>query len=370
MEVIHLVLGRANPNRMNGVNNVVYQLASRQALAGQEVILWGITPDLRHNYGERPFSTRLFLAQKMPFQLDFELRQALTEKKGKAIFHLHGGWIPVFSAISAILTTQQIPFVFTPHGAYNIIAMRRNQWVKKIYFQLFEKKLLARARKIHCIGQSEVSGLQCIFSTEKTFLLPYGFENQADTQHAISQKDDFFIIGFVGRLDIYTKGLDLMLEAFANLIQREKEAQLWIVGDGKQRSVLNRMITTRGLQGRVVLWGSQFGADKEKLMHKMSLFIHPSRNEGLPSSVLEASAMGIPCLVTEATNLAEPITSYRSGLAVANESASALTDALISLKKQWNKDRLMDMGKNARLMVEEAFSWSSILSNLDKLYQS
>ena len=60
MEIVHLILGKANPNRMNGVNKVVYQLASRQSLSKRDVSIWGITKDLNHNYGERPFQTLLF----------------------------------------------------------------------------------------------------------------------------------------------------------------------------------------------------------------------------------------------------------------------------------------------------------------------
>ena len=46
MEIIHLVMGKANPQRMNGVNKVVYQLATKQAEAGIKVQVWGFTKDL------------------------------------------------------------------------------------------------------------------------------------------------------------------------------------------------------------------------------------------------------------------------------------------------------------------------------------
>ena len=45
MEIIHIVLGKANPDRMNGVNKVVYQLATKQADFGEKVAVWGITND-------------------------------------------------------------------------------------------------------------------------------------------------------------------------------------------------------------------------------------------------------------------------------------------------------------------------------------
>lgn len=66
MEIIHLILGKANPDRMNGVNKVVFQLASQQAAAGRKVAVWGITKDTTHNYGARNFETQLFRAAAVP----------------------------------------------------------------------------------------------------------------------------------------------------------------------------------------------------------------------------------------------------------------------------------------------------------------
>ena len=70
MEIIHLILGKANPDRMNGVNKVVYQLTTQQAIAGRKVSIWGISKNTEHNYGERNFETRLFQAFRNPIKID------------------------------------------------------------------------------------------------------------------------------------------------------------------------------------------------------------------------------------------------------------------------------------------------------------
>jgi hypothetical protein len=153
MEIIHLILGKANPNRLNGVNKVVYQLASNQARKQREVAVWGITKSLNHNYGERNFKTILFPEMKNPFIIAKSLKESLLAKRGDVVFHLHGGWIPIYSSLSKYLFKNNIPFVLTPHGAYNTIAMQRSSFIKKIYFQFFEASLLKRVSKIHCIGE-------------------------------------------------------------------------------------------------------------------------------------------------------------------------------------------------------------------------
>ena len=138
----------------------------------------------------------------------------------------------------------------------------------------------------------------------------------------------------------------------------------------KSEKILEREVAQRNLQDKVVFWGSKFGNDKDELMEQMHVFAHPSRNEGLPASVLEASSMGIPCLVTKATNVGQVISTYEAGMAVEDENKIALENALYVLKKQWSLDKLVLMGKNARRMVIEEFNWKDIVGKFDKLYQA
>lgn len=366
MEIIHLILGKANPQRMNGVNKVVYQLATHQKRQGRNVSIWGITKDLTRNFDERTFETRLYPASKNPFGVSLQLREAIKKKAGKdVVFHLHGGWVPVYAAISKLFERFSIRFVLTGHGAYNTVAMQRSRWIKKIYFKLFEEPLLKRTSKIHSIGQSEVEGLQAIYPNQKNMLLPYGFELQSS---GLQQRPnpEGFTIGFVGRLDTWTKGLDLLIEAFHKFQKRDKNSILWIIGDGPGRADLEKFIGENKVEN-VVLWGSKFGDKKDKLISQMHVFVHPSRNEGLPASVLEAAAMGVPVIVSKPTNVAENVAQYKAGTALATTTAEALTEAFIQLKRN-NKLTMNSLSKNAKTMVSEAYSWNRLVTEFDRLY--
>lgn len=368
MEVIHIILGKANPERLNGVNKVVHQLASKQVEYGRKVAVWGITKKLNHDYGERNFKTRLFKSKRNPFLLNPTLKKAILLKKRKAVFHMHGGWIPIYSTLSKFLYKNAIPYVLTPHGAYNTIAMKRSKWKKRFYFHFFEKSLLSKARKIHFIGESEIEGLAKIFPNKKFLLLPYGFE-VTQTKDKIKKRPGDFIIGFVGRLDIYTKGLDLLVASFGKFQKFEPNSKLWIVGDSNQKPMLQRLIANHKLQGKVVLWGSKFGKEKEKLMKQMHIFAHPSRNEGLPVSVLEACEMGIPSIVTKATNMSSYIQQKSAGIAIENENVKALAWAMVVMNTVRKQNRLPLFSENARKMVNDIFNWKTIIARFDKLYQ-
>lgn len=371
MEIIHLVLGKANPNRMNGVNKVVFQLATEQCKMGRNVSVWGITKNTTHDYGNRNFNTLLFPAEQNTFKISRTLRLAIKEAKNRnTVFHIHGGWVPTFYSISSILKKHKIPFVFTPHGSYNSIAMKKNKWVKKIYFELFEKKLLKRTQKIHCIGKSEIEGLSNIFKTSKTFLMPYGYKNVSDTRKDFPREESKFIIGFIGRLDIHTKGLDLLIEAFNKFQEKRKNSELWIVGDSEQRSQLQNTINSNKLQDKVILWGKKFGDDKNNLLQKMHAFAHPSRNEGLPSAVLEAASFGVPCIVSEATNVGAFVKKHECGIVVSNENSEEITDALLALDNKRENKVLHKLGDKARAMVDTEFNWNHLVIEFDNLYNN
>lgn len=369
MEIIHIVLGKANPNRMNGVNKVVYQLATRQAFAGSDVSVWGITPDPTTNFDERNFKTKLFIKQFNPFKIDPVMKEALLSHKKNTVFHIHGGWIPVFSSISILLKKNNIPFIYTPHGAYNTIAMNRNYYVKSIYFSLFEKQLIKNANKVHCIGQSEVSGLNKLFKTNKTVLLPYGY-HQANTTNTTNLSHKKMIIGFVGRIDIFTKGLDLLIDGFEQFKLLVNDCELWIIGDGMEKQTLVELVKKKNLQTSVIFHGSKFNEEKEELIKQMDVFVHPSRNEGLPSSVLEAANIGIPCIVSQATNLAQYIEDYKAGIAIQNENETELKMAFLKIYKMKMENTLTDMKSNAQQMVEKAFNWKKLIVDFSRLYNS
>ncbi len=367
MEIIHIVLGKANPERMNGVNKVVYQLASKQAESGRKVKVWGITADTTKNFSDRSFETLLFPMGLHKFAIDTSLKAAIKAHADHAVFHIHGSWISTFWAVARTLKKYNARYIVTPHGGYNTIAMQKNNFVKKIYFQLFEKNVLHSAYKIHSIGQSETIGLSTIFHENKNYLLPYGYEVESQAP-SLAKYEDKFIIGFVGRLDIYTKGLDLLLNAFQSFQKQVPIAELWILGDSEEKEILKAQVIEKKLINKVKLFGSKFGIVKENIMSEMHVFAHPSRNEGLPASVLEAAAMGLPCIVSRATNVAETIETYNAGIAVANECESDIADAMMTLHNEWNKNLLSQIGENGKLMVKKHFAWSTILPQFDIMY--
>jgi len=365
MEIIHIVLGKANPDRLNGVNKVVYHMAKEQSKAGKKVQVWGITTNPVHDFPERNFETILFQAEKFPFAVNQELKKAILSN-GQAVFHLHGGWVPVYSSLAGLFAKHGIRYVLTPHGAYNTVAMKRSSFRKKIYFHLFEKSLLRRVHKVHAIGKSEVDGLNRIFPKADSFLLPYGFDFNENTSKPFKNED--FTIGFVGRLDTHTKGLDLLMEAFDLFQKKYPHSKLWIIGEGEGKTYLENFIAEKQLNN-VVLWGKKFGKEKDELIAKMHVFAHPSRNEGLPTAVLEATALGTPTIVTQATNVAGYISDFEAGMGIENENINELASCITHLYGAYLTGAIESYTQGAKKMLETIFAWPVLVEKYDELYQ-
>lgn len=366
-KIVHIILGKANPQRMNGVNKVVYELATNQANNHIDVEVWGMAKDTEHNYPERNFKTRLFQAYRNPFKVDVNMIAAMKEEKN-TVFHFHGGFIPVFSALAKRMRSLNIPFVLTPHGAYNTIAMEKSKLRKKLYFSLFEKHVVNNAAYIHSIGKSEVEGLSLIYPNTKSILIPYGFDTNIDMPYHPSASK--FVVGFCGRIDVYTKGLNELIEGFAMFRRNVSIAELWMIGDGEERSALEQLAKEKSVEDSVVFYGSKYGYEKIELLSKCHVYAAPSRNEGLPAAVLEAAAIGIPCMVTEATNTGDSIREFDAGAVIAPTSAHSVYDGLVLLHHRMKEEKSREqLSENSRKMIYEVYNWKNVLTRFNALYQ-
>ena len=367
-EIIHIISGEADPGLPNDISEIVYQLATQQSLAGRRVSVWEINSDLKKASEDHPFTVCFFKKHKKKFGIDNKLADSLVESQGKVFFHIHGGFVPAFFVISKVLHDNDIPFVFAPHGAYNPAAMQRHGFMKSLYIKLYERKLLERSTYIHCPSQAEVDGLMMVFPNAKAVLFPYGFAAEYGPPAAPDKNK--FILGFSGHLEIYSKGLDLLVNAFAFVKQVHPGAELWIIGDSKERKQLNRQILSRGLQNDVTMWGSKNRDEKFRLLSKMNMFVSASRNEDRPTSVIEAASMGLPCVVTEASNVGIPIRNFDCGEVIENPDETDLFNAIMNLHHRIKLDGFAAFSEKARHMVAKEYDWDTIVLKFDRLYQT
>ncbi len=371
MKIIHLVLGKGNPNRMNGVNKVAYQLATTQTKMGYDVELWGIANDLTKNYPKRNFITRLFQQYKNKLKLDHNLISSVQLLKADTVVHIHGSFIPEFYKISKLLNRKNISYVYTPHGALTEGAMMKNNFVKKLYFQLFESTLIKNAKAMQLLGIQEYKFADQLIDSDNKKLIPNGqdlsviphFNKKASTNKTMT-------FGFCGRIDTYHKGLDLMLKGFKSFIEKGNKATLEFIGDGADRTAMEKLSRDLKIDHLVTFHGAQFGDDKYKLIAAYDVFLHTSRMEGFPTAVLEAAAMEKVCITSEATNINDYLRDFDAGLPMLNNEVSDISNMMEKASKLYAANKLAVIGARAKKMVESQFNWTRVAGKLVEVYAS
>lgn len=369
--IIHIVLGKANPNRQNGVNKVVNKVASEQAKTEKNVQLWGISFCNKHNYPTRNYETLIFRDYKNKFKIDVNLVKAIHQINAKnTIVHIHGAFIPQFYSIAKILISLNISYVFTPHGGYNMRALEKSKWTKLVYINLFEKTIVNNAKAIQLLGASENVGTLKYFKAKKVVIIPNGQEKN-NTLNLEPKKNNPKILkfGFLGRIDIKTKGLDLLINALS--LEKNKEAyQLHIIGDGGEIETLKKMVSQKKLNDTVIFAGALFGSEKLTYINNLDFLCLTSRNEGLPGVVLEAASVGTPSLISTETNLGAYVNQYNSGWVMPQNTVENIKNTIQQISIIKEKNLLNYYSQNAIEMIDKSFSWSNISSQLKELYIS
>src|SRR4030095_10162270 len=169
----------------------------------------------------------------------------------------------------------------------------------------------------------------------------------AGARAALGAKAGEIVIGAVGRREPQ-KRFDLLLEAFAAIVDRFPQARLLIVGDGSRRQALDAQIKTLNLGDRCRLVGHV--DDVVPAYHAFDLLVQSSDYEGTPNAVLEAMAFEVPIVATAAGGTAEIVRDGVDGRIVPTGRGDLLaTSVMRSLEDRAGTTR---MAQEARLRVE------------------
>jgi glycosyltransferase involved in cell wall biosynthesis len=156
---------------------------------------------------------------------------------------------------------------------------------------------------------------------------------------------------FVGRVS-YEKGLQYLLPALSKL---ESDWRFTIVGQGPYTDEIEAMSKTLGLEAKIEWTGWAARERLPQLYGDADIFVFPSTDEGMPNTVLEAMASGLPVIATRIPGVEDLIEDGRNGILVPPADTIALQHALASVLH--DKARRAALGKAARHHVMEAFTW-------------
>lgn len=169
----------------------------------------------------------------------------------------------------------------------------------------------------------------------------------------------------VGRL-VEQKRVDVVLEGFARLRSGGLDADLMIIGDGRERSRLEALAMRLGIFDRVAWTGMLHGAPLVERLAACDVFVSASTTEVQPLVFLEAMALGLPAIGVRAGGVPELVSDGRSGCVVTPDDPEALAQAM---RKLLTDDTLRGaLGDGAREVVK-SFEVGQVVAELVGLYE-
>lgn len=170
----------------------------------------------------------------------------------------------------------------------------------------------------------------------------------------------------VGRLH-WTKGLEWALQAISLAIQAQLHLRYTIVGDGPMLEAVLLAIHTLGIESQVSLKLEVSPKELPKILQDQHVFLQASVSEGFCNAVLEAQAMGLACIVSDAGGLPESISPHETGIMVPRRNPIQMAEAM-----KWfyqNPQKIEEFGKAGRKRVENYFKLEDQIHKFRSWYQ-
>lgn len=172
------------------------------------------------------------------------------------------------------------------------------------------------------------------------------------------------IVATVARLQV-EKGIDELIEATALLAPRAPGVHVVVAGGGPEEARLRAVVADRELGDHITLLGHT--PDVSSVLAASDVFCLPSRNEGLPVSLLEAMMFGLPSVATSVGGIPGLVTDGESGLLVPARHPAALAAALERLVT--DEELARRIGAAAASVVDAQYSPAAVARSYRALYE-
>jgi glycosyltransferase involved in cell wall biosynthesis len=216
---------------------------------------------------------------------------------------------------------------------------------------------------VTCVSQAVAdSALAAGMIERRRFsVLPNGIEMVDTPVHRTERAMTEFIWLAIGRL-APVKDFPTLLRAFARL---PDPARLRIAGSGAEEQALRELTATLGIDDQVEFLG--FQSDVQPWLRQADGFVLSSLWEGLPMTVLEASACGVPVVATDVPGTREAVLDGETGYLAPPSDPDALAAAMLKTMLLPVNERI-NLGERGREWARERFALESVLDRWESLY--
>lgn len=340
MKILHVAYFGMD-GKLNGVSEAVMKLASAQKELGPEVKICITT---RHSIIDEKF------IHHTPSLDNFK---KVVESFSPDIISFHSLYEFQQITFSHYLRNRKIPYVLVFHGGASSDNAKKNWLKKKIANFVFWNYFIHKAKRVIYLSKNEES--KSVFRKINKNSVVIGNGTDYPTELPCPSANEKLNIAFIGRLDYWGKGLDLLFAAIRKLQDDGWKDRLHFTFYGAQYDDTPDKI--KALDPMAHWLGFVSGKEKEHAYQNSDILILPSRSEGMPMCVLEALSYGVPCMVTPETNMADVIENGHCGWVI-NLNVQNIVDTIKSAYADIMHNKAI-LFENSR-KVSEAYSWPNL----------
>lgn len=359
-----LILNLSALNREKFDNHLIYFVPPHSLL--EEAISYGVHPFYLNLQGKRSWIPSILKLTKYIKQNNISLVHTNLFESD-----VIGGMAAKLAGIPAISTlaspaSATVPFISELKVKKYKLSVAN--YIHKLTYRLCHEHFIAVSDHVRNTFEETLKKKKSCITTiprcvSKDFMQLISPSAIADFRKKIADENTYPLMLNVGRL-IPQKGQKYILEAMPHILKSFPNAKLLIAGEGSFRNELEMTCKTLAINHKVSFLGN---CDNIKELHLASdIFIFPSLSEGMPGALLEAAALGKPCVASDIDPVKEIIVNERSGILIPKKSPDALAQAVISLSI--SQERAISLGIRARESVIRRNLIENVITNLENLY--
>jgi glycosyltransferase involved in cell wall biosynthesis len=294
--------------------------------------------------------------------------ESYKDIKNFDIIHLHEVYTLMHVWAAILINNYKIPYVISAHGTVNLVREAGRIKRKRLFNLFFGRRMLADAMKVIALTAYEKSVYrQMNVPLEKIAVIPNGinvdeFSNlppKSVFRDKYKIKNNIRILLYMGRVHP-KKGIELLIKAIKILIKIRKDLLLVISGpveDKNYYNCLRDLISKFKLEKDILILDALSHQEKLSAFVAADIFVLTSYGEGLPISLLEAAASGLPLLISKGCNLPQ-VEKYHAGKVV-----DSTVDSIVSGIKKIIAKENFDLESTAK-KVEELYK--EVILNYEK----
>jgi L-malate glycosyltransferase len=365
MRILQLVTMR----QRRGAEVFATQLADALAAHGHEVVVVGLFPPPAD-----PLSPELATAEDLLVAQDGKLSlrrvrdvEALVRRLRPEVVQANGSQTLKYSSLAKRLSAHPFPLV------YRNISMA-SRWLRSPAHRAWNRWLVRSFDHVTSVSDESSRDFGEVYRVpeQRRSVIRRGIRipRRVQAEAARGRLEALAGIPPGSRVLVHTgsyseeKNHAWLVETFQRVRVARPDAHLVLIGDGSLRPDVERQVERLGLREAVHVLGMRF--DAAELVAGADLFVLPSRIEGIPGAVLEASAQAVPSVVTDVGGMREAVVDGHTGILISPGDRDGFVEGVLDLLT--DEARRRAMGVAARTLVQERFSMDATAAAFEELY--